>query len=113
MRQSAVVQGLEWVHSLLQELENEGVALPMGDYNVALAFVENAREALWDYTTENSPFIYLCPKCGSDEVFSDAYVGLNEVDDVRTFDAAYCMACEQPLKHVDQRPNPNYNETTT
>ena len=112
MSQSAETQGLEWVHSLLQELENEGVALPMGDYSVALAFVEAARDALWGYTADNSPFIHLCPKCGSDEVFADAYVGLNDVDDVRTFDSAYCMACEQPLKHVDQRRNPNIETTT-
>ena len=54
MSQSNVVQGLEWVRSLLQELEDEGVELPMGDYGVAYQFVEDAREALWDYTQEDN-----------------------------------------------------------
>ena len=46
MNRSGTVQGLEWVHSLLQELENEGVELPMGDYGVAYKAVEDAREFL-------------------------------------------------------------------
>ena len=46
MNRAGTVQGLEWVHSLLQELEKEGVELPMGDYGVAYKAVEDAREFL-------------------------------------------------------------------
>jgi hypothetical protein len=54
MAQSQIVQGLEWVHCLLQELENQKVELPMGDYEIALTLVEEAREALWDYDKEDN-----------------------------------------------------------
>lgn len=35
----------------------------------------------------------VCGICGSDEVFWDALVGVNDRDDVRTFDQAICGSC--------------------
>jgi hypothetical protein len=35
---------LEWLHSLMQELEGAGVELPMGDYGDVYRIIEEARE---------------------------------------------------------------------
>jgi hypothetical protein len=35
----------------------------------------------------------VCATCGSDRVFFDAYVGVNDPTDVRTFDAVFCDDC--------------------
>lgn len=34
-----------------------------------------------------------CSECGSTDVFYDAYVGVNDPEDVRTFDQAFCDDC--------------------
>lgn len=34
-----------------------------------------------------------CVKCGSTELFYDAHVGVNDPEDVRTYDAIDCMYC--------------------
>jgi len=53
MSQSNIVWGLEWVRFLIQALEDEGYVLPMGDYDTAYKFVEDARDALWVYKEDN------------------------------------------------------------
>lgn len=35
---------IEWLHSLMQELENSGVELPMGDYAEVYDIIEGVRE---------------------------------------------------------------------
>lgn len=37
--------------------------------------------------------LYTCPDCGSDKVMHDAYVMMNDEDDVRTFDNKVCDDC--------------------
>lgn len=46
MRLSEEVAMLDWIHSLFQELENKGVDLPMGDYQVVYSMLEDLRENL-------------------------------------------------------------------
>lgn len=46
---------------------------------------------------------YTCPECGSEEVFADAYVGVNDPDDVRTFSSFFCMDCEITTKHLNEK----------
>lgn len=46
-------ESLNWLHSLLQELESQGVALPMGDYNYAYGLIESVRDNLTDLTWGN------------------------------------------------------------
>lgn len=47
-------ESLNWLHSLIQELEREGVTLPMGDYNYAYGLIENVRDNLTDLTWGNT-----------------------------------------------------------
>lgn len=56
--------------------------------------------------------INLCINCGSDEVFFDAYVGVNDPTDVRTFDAVFCADCEGLTTLVDE-PEQEDCETIT
>jgi hypothetical protein len=35
---------LDYVHSVFQELEAQGVALPIGDYGIVYRYIEDARE---------------------------------------------------------------------
>lgn len=35
----------------------------------------------------------VCGTCGSDVVFWDAYVSVNDPNDVRVFDQAFCDSC--------------------
>lgn len=42
----------------------------------------------------------VCSHCGSSHVFYDAWVGVNDPSDVRTFDATFCMACEGPTSLI-------------
>ena len=42
--------------------------------------------------------IKVCRECGSDEVYYDAYVNVNDPDDVETFDEVYCMGCHSSTK---------------
>lgn len=37
--------------------------------------------------------IHVCTTCGSPRVLLDAYVGLNDSDDVRTYDDTFCEDC--------------------
>lgn len=41
-----------------------------------------------------SATVWVCSTCGSDEVYTDAYVGLNDASDVLTFDEEFCAKCE-------------------
>lgn len=36
----------------------------------------------------------VCRECGSKNVYWDAYVGVNDPEDVRTFDNVFCDDCE-------------------
>lgn len=47
--------------------------------------------------------IYTCPNCASVNVFADAYVGVNDPDDVRTFSSFFCMDCETTTKRLIHR----------
>jgi hypothetical protein len=38
------VVALDWLHSLFQELEDQGVELPMGDYHYVYGLIENIRD---------------------------------------------------------------------
>ena len=38
--------------------------------------------------------IQACTHCGSGNVMRDAWVAVNDPDDVRTFDDLYCLNCE-------------------
>lgn len=42
--------------------------------------------------------IYVCTKCGSANVLADAFVHVNDPEDVRTFDDVYCENCESSCK---------------
>ena len=39
---------INWLHSLFQELESQGVQLPMGDYLYVYTILENERERIGD-----------------------------------------------------------------
>jgi len=43
------IEQIDFVHSLIQELENKGVELPMGDYNLIYDYIEGARDILMEY----------------------------------------------------------------
>ena len=43
--------------------------------------------------SEPSTTTQVCSRCGGDSVYFDAYVGVNDPDDVRTFDAVFCDNC--------------------
>jgi hypothetical protein len=49
---SKSIEELNFVHSTIQELENLGIELPMGDYNLIYKYLEDARELLEDYELE-------------------------------------------------------------
>lgn len=46
---STSIEQIEFVHSLIQELENKGIELPMGDYNLIYDYIEGARDILMEY----------------------------------------------------------------
>jgi hypothetical protein len=46
---STSIEQVEFVHSLIQELEDKGVELPMGDYNLVYDYIEGARDILLEY----------------------------------------------------------------
>jgi len=46
---STSIEQIDFVHSLIQELENKGVELPMGDYNLIYDYIEGARDILMEY----------------------------------------------------------------
>ena len=43
----------------------------------------------------------VCSSCGSSDVFRDAYVGVNDTSDVRTFDNIFCDNCGGETSLVD------------
>lgn len=47
--------------------------------------------------------IRVCRECGSENIFFDAYVGVNDPTDVRTFDAVFCEGCDGPTQAVSKR----------
>ena len=50
MSPAQLAERINWLHCLMQELEDAGVELPMGDYGVVYAILEDARE-----TVEGNP----------------------------------------------------------
>jgi len=44
MTDQQTVESLNWLHSLVQELENNRVELPMGDYTSVYWIIESVRE---------------------------------------------------------------------
>lgn len=42
----------------------------------------------------NTEPLLVCSTCGSSDVYYDAYVGVNDPTDVRTFQQAFCDECE-------------------
>jgi hypothetical protein len=36
----------------------------------------------------------VCKECGSDEIYYDAWVNVNDSEHIITFDFVYCMICE-------------------
>lgn len=44
----------------------------------------------------------VCKECGSEDVFWDAYVGVNDPEDVRLFDNVHCDNCEGPTSLVER-----------
>ena len=52
---------LDFVHSVFQELEAQGVKLPMGDYGIVYKYIEDAREV---FMTNDNPPEYGCDICG-------------------------------------------------
>lgn len=61
------------------------------EVNVAIE-CETCYEVLVDFDKRERAK-QVCSTCGSDEVFYDAYVAVNNDGDVRTFDAAMCDVC--------------------
>ena len=43
----------------------------------------------------------VCKYCGSDEVVYDAWVNVNDYEDVQIFDDVYCKECEQTTYLID------------
>lgn len=39
------------------------------------------------------PTVWVCVKCGSEDVMRDAYVDVNDEDDVHTYDSTTCSDC--------------------
>jgi len=46
---STSIEQINFVHSLIQELESSGVVLPMGDYSLVYDYIEGARDILAEY----------------------------------------------------------------
>ena len=45
---------------------------------------------------------WCCTTCGGQDVVADAWVSLNDPDDVQTFDAEFCRDCDATC-HTEQR----------
>jgi hypothetical protein len=45
---------------------------------------------------------WVCTKCGGANVMQDAWVNVNDPDDVRTFDDTYCLDCEESCGVVER-----------
>lgn len=48
-------------------------------------------------------FMWCCVHCGGTNVYSDAYVGLNDSEDVMIFDTEFCADCEDHDASTEQR----------
>jgi hypothetical protein len=46
---STSIEQINFVHSLIQELESSCVVLPMGDYSLVYDYIEGARDILTEY----------------------------------------------------------------
>jgi hypothetical protein len=46
---STSIEQLDFVHSLIQELESNKIELPMGDYGLVYDYIEGAREILIEF----------------------------------------------------------------
>lgn len=71
--------------------------------NVAVE-CEDCNEVLIDFDKDEPQAGKVCTTCGSEDVFYDAYVGVNDENDVRTFDAVFCDNCggETSLKEASK-----------
>lgn len=49
---STSIEQLDFVHSLIQELETLNTQLPMGDYHLIYDYIEGAREILIEFEEE-------------------------------------------------------------
>lgn len=49
---STSIEQLNFVHSMVQELEGLHVVLPMGDYHLIYDYIEGAREILMEFEEE-------------------------------------------------------------
>lgn len=49
------IEQINFIHSLFQELEADGLALPMGDYNLVYNYLEFAREILSEFESLLNP----------------------------------------------------------
>ena len=52
-RRADLAERLNWLHCLVQELENGGVELPMGDYTDVYGIIEDARETIGGHKDES------------------------------------------------------------
>jgi hypothetical protein len=49
---STSIEQIDFVHCLVQELENLNIDLPMGDYRLIYDYLEGAREVLMEFEEE-------------------------------------------------------------
>lgn len=54
--------------------------------------------------------VYSCPKCGSESVLHDAYVAMNDEEDVRIFDDKVCDTCGHHFAEAVETPVTNSKE---
>lgn len=99
------------VHSYADLIQHDGHNVVVVAYadgaNIAIE-CEDCYEVLLDYDRPEADGvvqeILVCSACGSADVFYDAYVGVNDDEDVRTFDAVFCDNCggETSLKQTTE-----------
>lgn len=46
---TTAIEQAEFVHSLIQEIEDRGIELPMGDYALIYDYIEGIRNILMEY----------------------------------------------------------------
>lgn len=56
--------------------------------------------------------IKVCTACGSPRVLADAWVGVNDPDNVTTFDATFCEDCEDDCNVVEVDVADSFNIET-
>ena len=52
--------------------------------------------------------MWVCAECGSDDIWRDAYVNVNDYHDVREFDDVVCENCGTTVEIVEKDDNENY-----